>query len=207
MTSIWRFNEGSPAKSSSKTSHRHRAGLSSCCKARAVCRRDTWDPPTPAESAAQRAEGAAESPPGPDIPFHRSCAETGKRRPARRRGGQRRTRATCRGCHGPPRALCLPPTAHTSPWLHFGFSTSFLFLIIREKQSLRAFELHNSLCKRGTGRLQPRPRRALHPLPLCPARAKVLLPPRSIAQRSIVSIKGNGINSWQPKSDPLVLDH
>lgn len=182
MTSSWRFNEGSPAKSSSKTSHRHRTGPSSCCKARLSAggtrgqegRRPSSPHPSRACGTGQKGPLRVLLPPThPSVAPAPRGANAGPHGVA---GGQRRTRATRRGCRGPPRALCLPPTAQTSPWLHFGFSRSFLFLIIREKQSRRAFELHNSLCKRGTGRPQPRPRRALHPLPLCPAKAKVLLP-------------------------------
>lgn len=72
--------------------------------------------------------------------------------PHRKMGGEEKDVChTYRVPQGDPRPSVSLSQPRPLLWLHFSFSRSFLFLI-REKQNLRAFELHNSLCKRGTER-------------------------------------------------------
>lgn len=145
MTNIWRFTQQNPAARSYITT-----GPNSCCKAEFVCRgcQEGW-----------AGSSRLQWPSSPEQ-CQQHHGQTGLQRILLianlhgMMGGKRRMCAhihTYRVPQGDPRPSVSPSQPRPLLWVHFGFHRSFLFLI-REKQSLRAFELQNSFCKQGTQR-------------------------------------------------------
>jgi len=175
MTDVWRFAQGSPAESSSETSHPCHAAPGSRCAARPGCRRCQWGQ---AETCwTSRAEGAMGNPPDPEAPFHCSSAERGEPSTHTVWWRGRRTCATHRGCHGDPPALCHPLTAQTAPWLQLGFSRGFLLLLIRESEAEGPWSFIIHFASEAQGDCSPSPGAlSVCLVPLCPAQGKVPLP-------------------------------